>query len=249
MLLDFQTSLKNALLSGDFEGVEKHGIPSIQVKNRLPIYRNNFYASLIEVLAAAYPKIAALVGSDNFTYLARQFVEKHPPREAQLYQYGADFAEFLNLLPHVLSDFPFICDLAKLEWARQEAYFAKNEEPLKPDYLVSLVPEEIFDLTLKLKTGCQALHLQHSVSQYVMEGSVAQDSFPIIEEEFVLVYRDETREEIPVCMLSRAEYFYLEHIESGKSVGESFVQISERFSNFDLQETLVKFFSILIFRE
>ena len=62
---------------------------------RFGVYRNNVYASLIDVLAGRFPVVARLVGEEFFRAMARAYVEQEPPRSAVLLRYGAGFAAFV----------------------------------------------------------------------------------------------------------------------------------------------------------
>ena len=48
------------------------GVPS----RRFGVYRNNVYASLIDVLAGRFPVVARLVGEEFFRAMARAYVEQ-----------------------------------------------------------------------------------------------------------------------------------------------------------------------------
>ena len=56
------------------------GVPS----RRFGVYRNNVYASLIEVLSGRFPVVARLVGEAFFRAMARVYIEREPPRSAVL---------------------------------------------------------------------------------------------------------------------------------------------------------------------
>jgi len=55
---------------------------------RFGVYRNNVYASLIEVLTGRFPVFARLVGDEFFRAMARVYIEREPPRSAVLLRYG-----------------------------------------------------------------------------------------------------------------------------------------------------------------
>ena len=62
---------------------------------RLNVYRNNTTILLGEALAANFPIVHDIVGTEYFANLARAFVRTNPPCSPCLHEYGADFAEFL----------------------------------------------------------------------------------------------------------------------------------------------------------
>lgn len=96
---------------------------------RFAVYRNNVYASLIDVLASRFPVSTRLVGEEFFRAMARAYVQKEPPRSPVLLRYGASFADFITVFP-AAAPVPYLADVARLEWAWHEAYHAADAEPL-----------------------------------------------------------------------------------------------------------------------
>ncbi len=96
---------------------------------RFGVYRNNVYASLIDTLAARFPVTARLVGEAFFRAMARVHVETEPPNSPVLLRYGAGFADFVAAFPPA-QPVPYLADVARLEWARHQAYHAADAAPL-----------------------------------------------------------------------------------------------------------------------
>ena len=101
------------------------GVPS----RRFGVYRNNVYASLIDVLAGRFPVVARLVGEEFFRAMARIYIEREPPRSAVLIRYGASFPNFVASFPPAAS-LPYLADMARLEWGWHAAYHAEDAAPL-----------------------------------------------------------------------------------------------------------------------
>ena len=96
---------------------------------RFAVYRNNTYASLIEVLEGRYPVVARLVGEEFFGAMARVHIERHPPKSPVVLFYGAEFPAFVAGFPPA-AGLPYLADVAVLEWAWHEAYHAEDAKPL-----------------------------------------------------------------------------------------------------------------------
>ena len=97
------------------------GVPS----RRFGVYRNNVYASLIDVLAGRFAVVARLVGEEFFRAMARIYIESEPPRSAVLLRYGRSFPDFVASFPPAAS-LPYLADMARLEWAWHAAYHAED---------------------------------------------------------------------------------------------------------------------------
>ena len=90
---------------------------------RIAIHRDNALISLAEVLKAAYPVVCRVAGEGFFRHAARDYVRAHPPRGPQLWAYGGKFEKFLERYEPA-QPLRFLPDLARLEWAWNESYFA-----------------------------------------------------------------------------------------------------------------------------
>ena len=101
------------------------GIPH----RRFAVYRNNIYASLIEVLEGRYPVVGRLVGEEFFRAMAAVHIERHPPRSPVVLFYGAEFPAFVAGFPPA-AGLPYLADVAALEWAWHVAYHAEDAVPL-----------------------------------------------------------------------------------------------------------------------
>jgi len=129
------------------EGVTSHSAE--RPARRFNVYRNNFYASLVNVLAGRYPVVQRLVGEAFFRAMAKVYVEQEPPRSAMILAYGGGFPDFLAGFPPV-SDVPYLPDIARLEWARHVAYHAADATPLTAQDFAGVPAEQVAALTLTL---------------------------------------------------------------------------------------------------
>lgn len=109
---------------------------------RFNVYRNNVIVSLTEALGRTFPAMKTLLGDEYFGALARVFIVAHPPQSPVLMWYGSDFAGFVEGFPP-LADYPYLADVARVEWAWLQAYHAADVEPLDPAMLSAVAPEEL----------------------------------------------------------------------------------------------------------
>jgi hypothetical protein len=112
---------------------------------RFNVYRNNVIVSLSEALGETFPAVKTLLGDDYFKALARAFVTAHPPASPVLIWYGAEFADFLSAFPP-LQSYPYLGDVARLEWAWLQAYHAADEAALDPARLGDIDPQRLGDV-------------------------------------------------------------------------------------------------------
>ncbi len=86
----------------------------------LTIYRRNLIFGLCRALAEVYPLCRELLGEGNFNFLGKQYVHRFPSHARDLGDYGERFPDFLARREEV-RDYPFLSDLARLEWLADRA--------------------------------------------------------------------------------------------------------------------------------
>lgn len=111
---------------------------------RYNVYRNNVTVSLINALAATFPATQRITGADFFRAMARFHVRATPPTSPLLFEYGHDLPDFIERYEYAQS-MPWLADVARIERAWLDAYQASDEEPLTPQALASIPPENLAD--------------------------------------------------------------------------------------------------------
>jgi hypothetical protein len=106
----------------------------------LDVYRNNYRASLINTLTATYPVIQALVGEEFFTGLVRMYLKQHASQSGNLHHYGQEFGSFLEHFGPA-QEFPYLGDVARLEWRVHTARYALDAEPMNPAEFANVAPD------------------------------------------------------------------------------------------------------------
>jgi hypothetical protein len=112
---------------------------------RYNVYRNNVTVSLIDALAAIFPATQRITGVEFFRAMARFHVRATPPTSPLLFEYGRDFAGFIERYEYARS-MPWLADVARIERAWLDAYHAADMETLRPEALASIPPERLPDV-------------------------------------------------------------------------------------------------------
>ncbi len=107
------------------------------VQRRLAIYRGNVVTSITKTLAITYPVIQQVLGEEFFDGLARAYWQQTPSTSGNLHEFGASFSEFVAEFPHT-REYPYLPDLARLEWAVFCAASLADPKPFDPSRLLQI---------------------------------------------------------------------------------------------------------------
>jgi hypothetical protein len=161
----FQAGFAAALL--DAKRVPPPGLRSwngSDVARRFGVYRNNVLVSLMEALGATFPVVKQLVGDEFFTSMAAAYVRAYPPSSPVLARYGARFSGWLASLKPI-ENLPYLPGMARLEFARVQAWHAADAEPLPAEVIArrcdspALLPASY----LRLHPSLQVIRASHDV--------------------------------------------------------------------------------------
>lgn len=124
--------------------------PSRQ-QRALAAYRVNGEALAARALAAAFPTVEQLVGSEAFAALAAAHWRAQPPTSGDMATYGAMLAAFIDRDAQ-LADLPYLGDVARLDWAVHRIESAADvHQP--PEGLERLGTDDPAELAMLLRPG------------------------------------------------------------------------------------------------
>ncbi len=119
---------------------------------RFALYRGNLTANWERSLANAHPVLQQMVGDEFFTGLARDYGRQVGSASGDLNEFGGALADFLTNFPPI-APYPYLPDLARLEWALHRAYYAAEEDPLSAEVLAHLGAAALEDDRIRLRSG------------------------------------------------------------------------------------------------
>lgn len=166
-LAELQHAFINAIFDPDKRTaaaarVKPHG--ALDAAQRVGIYRNSVHGILWQYLGSLYPVCLQLVGEAFFEAACDRYIDQHPPTRPFLAEYGDGFADFLDQHPS-LTDMRWIADMARLEWARHQAWNAVNQPAADFAQLAVLDDTQQENLTLYTPTSAHLLHFSHAIHQ------------------------------------------------------------------------------------
>jgi hypothetical protein len=130
--------------------------------DRLDIYANMYFFRLHDCLREDFACVAASLGDDHFNNLVTDYLLRHPSEHPSLRYLGRHLAPFVAGHP-LGAEFPWLADLARLEWARVEAFDAPDGRPLMREDLARLPQETVGERRLGMLPSVALLRLEHDV--------------------------------------------------------------------------------------
>lgn len=210
---DIQPGFREALRAGHLPPGITAADPS-EVARRFAVYRNNVAASLGQALARRFPVIERLVGAEFFAALAQVYLAADPPRTPVLADWGAGFAAFLGGFAP-LAGWPFMADVARIEYARGRAFHAADATPVDPAALTGADPAL---LRLTLHPSVTVLHLDHPAVSIWTQNQPGATPMPLPPgPEIALILRDPGYT-VPVTTISSAEAAFIQALRRGATL-------------------------------
>jgi uncharacterized protein len=241
-----QLVLGQALLDTDADGQAVSLIKGGAASARLAIYRGNLSANWEKGLAAAYPVVRQLVGEEFFSGLARAYGKACPSQDPDLNLVGARFAEFLTGFEHV-AQYPYLPDMARLEWALHVSYHAPDLPFLNAADLAGLPPERIEAMALALHPATTLLQSKWSVPTLWLAHQPDGPAFPgeMAQECFALIVRPQWQPQL--VELPAAAFAALSACARGESFGAALDAAFVLDENFDVATQLRRWLALGVF--
>jgi len=150
---------------------------AVMPADNLSIYRNNTAITFRSSLEGTFPVVRRRVGDDYFRQLGAQYRARFPSRSGDLHWIGRDFPAFL--LEHLHgTEYVWLADLARLEWAREQASIARIEPAVATDVLGRFAPAQLERLVFTLQPSLSLVASDFPVFT-VWAGNQAENAPPV----------------------------------------------------------------------
>ncbi|WP_170366512.1 DNA-binding domain-containing protein [Ruegeria arenilitoris] len=202
---------------------------------RFSVYRNNVAVSLTEAMHQAFPVITKLLGPQNMDGLAGIYLRRNPPSSPLMMFYGENFPEFLADTEQ-LAHLGYLPDVARLELALRRSYHAADSQPIAPDALAALPPEDLMQARLGFAPAMQLIRSDwpiHSIWRFNTEDGAPK---PQPGAQDVLITRPEF--DPSPHLLPPGGVDWITAMQAGQTIGQAFEATTTRTPAFDLGATL-----------
>lgn len=215
-------------------------------EERMRIYRNNARIGFHNALAAAYPVIVQLGGSDWFESVALRYQQRHPSRCGDLQYVGEHFSHFL--VPDLAgTGYEWFAEVARLEWAYQEVLVAPDCHALEVSELASLTPEQQERLSLVPRADVRLVsspvpvlkiwkaHQPGAATDFSLQGPTSH----------VLVVR--RADHVEMRELPPEQALLLEALYRGEPLAQATRELADRVSEAELGKALLRLLQLQSF--
>lgn len=114
--------------------------PPLGREGRLDVYAEAYFSRLRDSLAADFETLRLVLGDDDFGRLIARYLAMHPSRSRVIGDVGERLPIFIASSWDEGGGKPYLVDLARLEWALIEAFYADDRPPFDSASLAA-VPE------------------------------------------------------------------------------------------------------------
>ena len=126
------------------------------VQGRFAVYTDAYLWRLQDVLREDFPRLAAVVGAEDFDALTRDYLRRHPSKHPSVRHLGRRMADYLATRRDLA---PALADLARLELARTNAFDAADAACLTMDALRAVEADAWPRLSFIPVPSCAVLEL------------------------------------------------------------------------------------------
>lgn len=214
-------------------------------EQRFAVHRNNRALGLITALEDSFPVTRQLLGETCFRAIALDFVHAQPPTSPVLFEYGETLPNYLEGLA-ALANYPYIADVARLEYHRIEAWHAADATPLPPTAFLQWLadPQRLSALRLGLLPSARLIRSNWAAGSIWQSH---QDLIPlqgvsIDQAESVLVLRRDDL--VTMHIVSESCAALLEQLLSGECLAVALSAAAHVTPEFDLDEALASLISL-----
>jgi hypothetical protein len=207
-------------------------------RDRMAIYRRTVFANYRNALSATYPVVKRLTGAPFFNALVDAFANAHPSRSGDLNIYGESLGEFLTTYPPA-ADLPYLGDVARLEWAIDEAHRASDAPCVPESVLAALAvapPEWLPGLRLRLESSCRLVASPFPILriwQTNQAGYTGDDRVMLDEgSDALLVQRD--AKGVSLERIAAGDHAWLAALAAGATLGAAIEAAQNADATFDL---------------
>ncbi len=135
------------------------GSTELPAAERVEIYANMYVWRLVDALRADFPKVAALLGDEDFFQAMAAYIDQDPSESPDIGDMGRRLPEFLRKND---GGRPGLGDLAALEWARARVFLDAPATAIPATVLASVPPDRVPSVRLRFIAALRLLDFERT---------------------------------------------------------------------------------------
>lgn len=200
----------------------------LTVEQAFEFYYKVYLRRLTEALSETFEAVHCVTGTELFSNLCTQYIEKNPSTSYSLDKYGKNFPQFL-FTSAISKEWPFLEDLAHFEWALKEISNAPNPDPLPTERIQELLNSDDFKVSF---VEAMRIFLSHYSLQGIWrsrsEYLFTLKNFKWNQPESLLIFKKE--DQIHIESLDPIEAEILLELQDGRSISEALADFANLLS-------------------
>lgn len=209
----------------------------LSANERLAIYRGSVRGGLLQALGDIYPVLKQLLGDHAFEGLSRRYIEQHRSSSANIADYGDNFSEFIRFF-EPLSEYPYMADVALLEWAWHQVFNEADSGLLNLEQLSRLTPDQHLTLKFSRPKASRLIQSPWPIKTIWSANQISnsdQESIKLIQQNnFLLVWRNGY--EMRIDNLSETQWGFLNAIDQTTHFSDAIEQFLASYPNGNVSE-------------
>lgn len=217
-LKDLQVCLKSEITSSDGHAFVPFIVKGLMdIEDRLAIYSDAYFSRIAEALRTDFEATYQTLGEETFFELVSAYIKEFPSTSTSIEEVGAKFPDFIRKLDPGIG-LPYLSELAQIEWALIEAFYADDLLPFNPNSL-NTIPHSSWNM-VKLIMDPSIRLIETSWPVHIIWESRKSSVIPELRQStsFYLVYRNGHKVEL--IKKNKIEFKALKLAQSGHSVGQ-----------------------------
>jgi hypothetical protein len=251
-LRDVQTHFKDSIFDESLPEVFAANFSTdgkkIALADRLSVYRHTVVGGLTDVIVATFPMLHKLVGDDFLRQAANLYVRGNPPTKSCLNFYGTTFPDFIAAYEPA-KKLSYLADIARLEWAWEEAQHAVDDASLLAESLAKIPQDQLPTLTLPLRDSVRLMKSTYPLHKIVdfcrLDGEGQPPDVSATQPYFFMIFRPMLQ--VQLRKIDAGEFAFLSALSEGKTILEAVEIAFESLPSFDLTVTLQRYLSLDVF--
>lgn len=146
---------------------------------RMNIYRDAYAIRLMDILYGDFPTIYAILGTEAFMEMARNYLAKYPSTSFTVRHFGQHLGKFLSeTAPY--ADYPYLWQMADFEWAKGTVFDAPDTDIFTLEQLTQIPAEAWETATFDFVPAMTRLVYDYNIPQIwqAVNHSSDEDNLP-----------------------------------------------------------------------